>query len=121
MSLARRIQALEGRIEPPGGTEESKWRATRRQYAERLDELARIYQREGETIKNRTAALQEQGYSEFDARLIVKDEVVRAKNPELADFFDSSYPPEIRHDAIAKHRWLSDYIESRRTGRSARA
>ncbi len=112
-SLKGRISRLEGRIEP-GEADEAKWRASRQQFAERLNELARIYRQEGEAIKNRTAVLQEQGYSYKDAMTIAKDEVLRACNPELADFLDASYPPEIRHDAIAKREWLTNHIEDRK-------
>jgi hypothetical protein len=115
-SLENRLSRLEGRIEPPGEAEESKWRATRKQYAERLNELARIYRQEGATIEDRMAVLQEQGYSYKDAMTIAKDEVVRARNPELAEFLNASYPPEIRGDPIARRDWLHNYIESREDG-----
>jgi hypothetical protein len=121
VSLEKRIEALEGRIEPSEEPEESKWRATRQEYRERLDELARLYHREGETIKDCIAQLQEQGHSYQDAQTIAKHEVLRAKNSELADFYDASYPPEIRHDPIAKREWLTSYLDSRRTRRSSRA
>ncbi len=115
-SINGRLRRLEGHIQPPEGPEESKWRATRKEYGERLDEMAGIYWRESETIKNRMATLQEQGHSEQDARTIAKDEVLRAKNPQLAEFLNSSYPPEIRRDPVAKRAWLESYIRDR-TGR----
>jgi hypothetical protein len=118
-SLENRLSRLEGRIEPSKEAEESKWRATRQEYGERLNELARIYREEGQAIKDRMAVLQEQGYSSKDAMTIAKDEVLRAKNPELADFFDASYPPEIRHDAVAKREWLINHLESRKRGNFA--
>jgi hypothetical protein len=121
VSLERRIERLEGRIEPSGESEESKWRATRQEYAERLDEMAQIYRQEGQAIKERMVVLQGQGVPYKDAQIIAKDEVLRAKNPELWDWFNQSFPPELRHDPVAKFRWLSDYIESRRTRRSGRA
>jgi hypothetical protein len=89
-SLEKRLEALEERIEPP---EESKWRATRQEYAERLGEMARIYRREGEAIKYRTAMLQEQGHSHQDAQTIAKDEVVHAENPELWNWLNRSSRP----------------------------
>ena len=76
-----------------------------------MDELARILRQGGKAIENRQAVLQEQGYSYKDAQTIAKDEIVRACNPELADFLDASYPPEIRHDAILKREWLTNHIE----------
>jgi hypothetical protein len=118
VSLERRLEKLEGlaSLEPP--QDDAKARR-HEEIRAALNERASLLWREGEAIKNRTAALQEQGHSQFDAQLIAKDEIVRSSNPSLADFFDSSYPPEIRHDAIAKHRWLADYIESRKRGNFA--
>jgi hypothetical protein len=115
-SLVKRIEALESRIAPSGGSEESKWRATRQEYGERLDELKRIYWQESETIKNHTAMLQEQGHSKLDARTIARDETLRTKNPELWDWFNQSFPPELRHDPVAKYRLLGEYLERRKRG-----
>ena len=81
-----------------------------------MDELARILRQGGKAIENREAVLQEQGYSYKDAQTIAKDEIVRACNRELADFLDSSYPPEIRHEPVAKREWLTNHIERRRRG-----
>ena len=100
--LENRLSRLEGRIEPSKEAEESKWRATRQQYAERLNELARIYREEGQVIKDRMAILQAEGHSYKDSMAISKDEVLRARDPKLAAFFDESYPPEIRRDPIAR-------------------
>ena len=115
-SLDGRISRLEGRIEPP---EDDAKVQHRKQIVEALDELARILRQEGEAIEDRMAVLQEEGLSYKDAMTIAKDEVLHATNPQLAEFFDSSYPPEIRHDPVAKREWLTSYIESRKRGNSA--
>ena len=115
-SLEKRIEALEGRIEPPED-DASGAVQRRKQITEALNELARIFREGGDEIENRMAVLQEQAHSQQDAMTIAKDEILRAKNPELADFFDGSYPPEMRHDPVAKRDWLTSYIESRRAGR----
>ena len=119
MSLEKRIETLEGRIEPPED-DASGAVQRRKQIREALNELARIFREGGGETEDRMAVLQEQGYSYKDAMAIAKDELVRAKNPQLADFLDSSYPPEIRHDPVAKRDWLESYIQAR-TGRPARA
>jgi hypothetical protein len=114
-SMNGRISKLEGRIEPP---EDPGAAERRRQIIEALNALASLLQREGATIKDRMAVLQEQGYSYQDAMTIAKDEVVRANNPELAEFFDQSYPPELAKlgDPVAKREWLTSYVERRKGG-----
>jgi hypothetical protein len=109
-SLERRLETLEGRIQPP---EDPGAAERRRQIIEALDALASLLRREGAAINGRMAVLQEQGYSSQDARTMAKDEVVRANNPELAEFFDQSFPPEIQGDPVAKREWLTSYIEHR--------
>jgi hypothetical protein len=114
-SLERRLETLEGRIQPP---EDPGAAERRRQIIEALDALASLLRREGAAINGRMAVLQEQGYSSQDARTMAKDEVVRANNPELAEFFDQSYPPELAKlgDPVAKREWLTSYIERRNSG-----
>jgi hypothetical protein len=118
VSLERRLEKLEGRFEPPED-DASGAVQRRKQIREALDELAGVYRREGRAIEDHMAVLQEQGYSYKDAMTIAKNEVLRAANPQLAEFFDSSYPPEIRHDPVAKRDWLESYIESRKRGNFA--
>jgi hypothetical protein len=112
-SLERRLETLEGRIQPP---EDPGAAERRRQIIEALDALASLLRREGAAINGRMAVLQEQDYSYQDAMTIAKDEVVRANSPELAKFFDQSYPPEIQGDPVAKREWLTSYIERRNRG-----
>jgi hypothetical protein len=116
-SLNGRVSKLEGRIQPP---EDPGAAERRRQMIEALDALLSLLRREGAAINDRMAVLQEQGYSYQDAMTIAKDEVVRANNPELAEFFDQSYPPELanapRGDPVAKREWLTSYIERRNSG-----
>lgn len=108
-----RISKLEGRIQPP---EDPGAAERRRQMIEALDALSSLIWREGAAINDRTAVLQEQGYSLQDATTIGKGEVVRANNPELAEFFDQSFPPELQGDPVAKREWLTSYIERRKRG-----
>jgi hypothetical protein len=112
-SMNGRISKLEGRIPPP---EDPGAAERRRQMIEALDALSSLLWREGAAINDRMAVLQEQGYSSQDAMTIAKDEVVRANNPELAEFFDQSYPPELQGDPVAKREWLTSYIERRKRG-----
>jgi hypothetical protein len=112
-SLESRISKLEGRIPPP---EDPGAAERRRQIIEALNALASLLWREGAAINDRMAVLQEQGYSYQDARTIAKDEVVRANNPELAEFFDQSFPPELQGDPVGKREWLTSYIERRNSG-----
>jgi hypothetical protein len=112
-SMNGRISKLEGRIPPP---EDPGAAERRRQMIEALDALSSLLWREGAAINDRMAVLQEQGYSSQDARTIAKDEVVRANNPELAEFFDQSYPPELQGDPVGKREWLTSYIERRNSG-----
>ena len=117
MSLEKRIEALEGRIEPLGNLEPDEAKELRRnQIRQALNDLDGLLWREGRFVEDRMAVLQEQGHSYQDAMTIAKDEMVRSKNPGLAEFLNGSYPPEIRHDPIAKREWLENYIESRKRG-----
>jgi hypothetical protein len=112
-SLNGRLERLEGRIQPP---EDPGAAERRRQIIEALEALSSLLWREGAAINDRMAVLQEQGYSSQDAMTIAKDEVVRANNPELAEFFEQSYPPELQGDPVAKREWLTSYIERRNSG-----
>jgi hypothetical protein len=112
-SLNGRLERLEGRIQPP---EDPGAAERRRQIIEALEALSSLLRREGAAINDRMAVLQEQGYSSQDARTIAKDEVVRANNPELAEFFDQSFPPELQGDPVGKREWLTSYIERRNSG-----
>jgi hypothetical protein len=109
--LENRLSRLVGRIEPP---EDEGAMLRRKKIMQALNDLATLFGREGEAIESRQAVLEEQGFSSKDAMTIAKDEIVRARNPELADFLDAPYPPEIRHDAIAKQDWLINHIEDRK-------
>jgi hypothetical protein len=120
VSMKRRLEHLEGCIEPPEDEAERRRHEERRdQIRWALNEQARIYRQEGQAIEDRTTVLEEQGYSHRDARIIAKDEILRAHNPEVADFNDSAFPPEIREDPVAKRDWLERYIRDR-SGRPAR-
>jgi hypothetical protein len=112
-SLNGRLERLEGRIQPP---EDPGAAERRRQMIEALNALSSLLRREGAAINDRMAVLQEQGYSYQGARTIAKDEVVRANNPELAEFFEQSFPPELQGDPVAKREWLTSYIEHRERG-----
>ena len=109
--LARRLEKLEGRIEPP---EDEGAMLRRKKIMQALNDLATLFGREGEAIERRQAVLEEQGFSSKDAGTIARDEILRARNPELADFLDAPYPPEIRHDAILKRDFLINHIEDRK-------
>ncbi len=116
-SVDKRLERLEGSFEPP---EDDTKAQRRKQIREVLNELGSLLSREGGAIEDRMALLQEQGHSYQDAMTIAKDEIVRARNAQLADYLDAPYPPEIRHDPVAKRRWLTNYIESRRERNFAR-
>jgi len=110
-SLERRIENLAERIGPP---ENPGAELARKKRIKALNDLASLLWQEGEAINSRMAVLEAQGLSYRDAQTVAKDEIVRARNPELATFLDESFSPEIRHDPIAKREWLGNYIESRK-------